>query len=297
MHAQSGNHAGTERLRRSLLFVPGAEPRKLEKARGAGADTLLFDLEDAVAPEAKVRAREHVAGALQEGNFGASEPAVRVNAPGTDWFAEDLDAVVRAGARAVMIPKCESASGVAEVARVLAGIEGGAAIALLALVETPAGVTRLLEVAGQVRVGALCFGHVDFSHAMGLAAADAGRGVVHHARCAVAIAGRACDVSPIDTVCLAVRDEAAFRADAELGRQLGFDGKLCIHPLQVKLANEVYTPTPDEITHARRVTQAAEQARAEGRGVFSIDDRMVDAPVVAAQERVLERARRAGLLP
>jgi citrate lyase subunit beta/citryl-CoA lyase len=130
---------------------------------------------------------------------------------------------------------------------------------------------------------------------MGLAAGDASQGVVLHARCALAIAARAGGVAPIDTVFLDVRDEPGFRRDAELGLGLGFDGKLCIHPLQVPIANQVYTPTREQIEGALRVVEASRRALAEGKGVFTVDGRMVDAPLVAAQERVLERARRAGV--
>lgn len=126
--------------------------------------------------------------------------------------------------------------------------------------------------------------------------ADASVGVIHHARCALAIAARAGRVVPIDTVCVAVRDEEAFRADAVLGMRLGFEGKLCIHPRQVVIANEVYTPAAARIERALRVVEAWRKAEAQGQGVFALDGMMVDAPVVAAQQRVLERARRAGVL-
>ncbi len=290
------------RLRRSLLFVPGGEPRKLEKAREAGADTLLLDLEDSVAPDQKARAREQVAGMLREGGFGESEAAVRINPAGTPFFEADLEAVVGAGAHAVMLPKSESAEGIAHVTARIERLEGKLApgvpgVRLLALVETPSGIAQVASLPGAgPRIHALCFGHADFSREMGVPADDPGSGVLLHARCALAIAARAGGVAPIDTVCLDVRDEEAFRRDAELGRSLGFEGKLCIHPLQVKLANEVYTPTPAEIDYARRVVDASEQAEAEGRGVFTVDGKMVDAPLVAAQRQVLARARRAGAL-
>jgi citrate lyase subunit beta/citryl-CoA lyase len=112
----------------------------------------------------------------------------------------------------------------------------------------------------------------------------------------VALAAKAARVAPIDTVFMAIRDEQAFREDTEAGCRLGFEGKLCIHPTHVKIANEVYTPTAAQVEHALRVVEASEQAQAEGRGVFALDGKMVDAPVVAAQQRVLTRARRAGVL-
>lgn len=289
-------------LRRSLFFVPGGEPRKLEKARSAGADTLLLDLEDSVALPEKDRARELVAGFLRERDLGGAEPAVRVNVPGTPYFEDDLAAAVASGAAAIMLPKSQSPEELVEVAERIGALErsggkGDGPVRLLALVETAAGIARVTSLASATpRIDALCFGHADFSRDMGLAGADPSEGVVFHARCALAIAARAGGVAPIDTVCLDVRDEQAFRRDAELGLQLGFEGKLCIHPLQVGIANEVHTPTKEQIAYARRVLEASEQAAAEARGVFTVDGKMVDAPLVAAQRSVLERARRAGVL-
>jgi citrate lyase subunit beta/citryl-CoA lyase len=291
------------RLRRSLLFVPGSAPARFDRAREAGADTVLFDLEDAVAPEEKARAREHVAAALRAGGFGETEAAVRVNAPSTPHFVADLEAVVAAGARTVMLPKTEGGEDLRTVADTLAalerrlGIVAERGVRLLALVETATGLANAIALAqASPRVDALCFGHVDFALDMQLDDPDASVGVIHHARCALAIAARAGRVVPIDTVCVAVRDEEAFRADVVLGMRLGFEGKLCIHPRQVMIANEVYTPAAARIERALRVVEAWRQAEAQGRGVFALDGMMVDAPVVAAQRRVLERARRAGVL-
>lgn len=293
--------AGGGRLRRSLLFVPGAEPRKLERAREASADTLIFDLEDAVPPDKKAEARGHVGAALRAGGFGDAELAVRVNAPGSDDLAADLDAVLAAGCRTLLLPKAESPDAIARVVEMLRSRTGGqgsaAAVQLLLLVESPLGIASALAL-GRVdaSVAALCFGHADFSLEMGLREADASRGVTLHARCTLAIAAKAGGVAPIDSVYLAVKDEAGFRADAELGLALGFEGKLCIHPRQAELANQVYTPRPEEIAHARRILEAADEARAHGRGVFALDGKMIDAPIVAVQRRVLDRARRSGAL-
>jgi citrate lyase subunit beta/citryl-CoA lyase len=287
--------------RRSLLFVPGAEPRKLERAREAGADTLLFDLEDSVAPAQKAEARAHVAAALRAGGFGRTEAAVRVNAPGSEHFEADVEAVLASGGQAIMLPKAETAAGVAAAVAVLHRLTRARAAAadarVLLLIESPAGIADAVAIGRAAAcVAALCFGHADFSLQMGLDDADASRGVVYHARCTLAIAARACGVAPIDSVFLAVRDELAFREDAALGCRLGFDGKLCIHPRQVEIVNEVYTPRPEQVDYAMRVVEASERMAAEGRGVFALDGRMIDGPIVAVQRRVLERARRAGVL-
>jgi citrate lyase beta subunit len=273
--------------RRSLLFVPGAEPRKLERAAEAGADALVLDLEDSVAPEQKPEARRLVADALRTRRFADVEVVVRVNAPGTADFEADLEAVIGAGGRRIMLPKCESP----EPMRALPD-----GVMVLALVETPAGIVNAVAIAGATpRIEALCFGPADFAFEMGLRETDASRGILYHARCMLVIAAKASSVAPLDSVHLAVKDEKAFREDAEVGLRLGFEGKLCIHPRQVEIVNQVYTPTAEEMDHAARILEAAERARAEGRGVFTLDGKMIDAPAIAAARRTLGRTR-SGLL-
>ncbi len=293
---------GDARVRRSLFFVPGGEPRKLEKCRSMGADTVMLDLEDSVPVAEKDRARALVAETLSQGGFGEAEPGVRVNPPSTPYFADDLEAVVSAGAQAIMLPKSESAEDLAEVARRIGQLEGSGGagarpVQLLALVETAVGVADVRSVATATpRLTGLCLGHADFSRDMGLTTIDPASGVVLHARCQLAIAAKAAGVTPIDTVCLDVRDEAAFRRDTELGVSLGFEGRLCIHPMQVAIANEIFSPTQEQIEYAKRVVDGAREAKAEGRGVFTVDGKMVDAPLVAVQERLLDKARRIGML-
>jgi citrate lyase subunit beta/citryl-CoA lyase len=269
--------------RRSLLFVPGAEPRKLERAAEAGADALVLDLEDSVAPEQKPEARRLVADALRTGRFADVEVVVRVNAPGTADFEADLEAVIGAGGRRIMLPKCERP----EPMRTLPD-----GVMVLALVETPAGIVNALAIARATpRIEALCFGPADFAFEMGLRETDASRGILYHARCMLVIAAKASSVAPIDSVHLAVKEEKAFREDAEVGLRLGFEGKLCIHPRQVEIVNQVYTPTAEEMDHAARFLEAAERARAVGRGVFTLDGKMIDAPAIAAARRTLGRTR------
>ena len=291
-------------LRRSLFFVPGDSPRKLEKARQIGADTLLLDLEDAVAPAEKEHARDRVAAFLRAREFGGAEPAVRINPFGTPYFEKDIEAAVISGAAAIMLPKSENADQLRELADRIARLERSARPSahgetrILALVETAAGILNAGALARATpRVDALCFGHADFSRDMQLDAADPSDGVVFQARCTLAIAARAGGRTPIDTVHLEFRDEASFARDTQRGRDLGFEGKLCIHPMQVEIANRIHNPTTEQIDHARRVLAAWTEAEQAGSGVFAIDGKMIDAPLVAAQRRILERATRAGLLP
>ncbi len=290
------------RLRRSLLFVPGAEQRKLERSREAAADLLIFDLEDSVTPDHKARAREQVADHIRHSGTGDPEMAVRVNPPGSPHFEADLEASVSAGVRAIMLPKSESpeglASAAASVARLEAKLEVPArSVRLLALVETAAGISRVEALSGvDSRIDALCFGNADFSLDMGLSESDTATGVLLHARCRLAIAAVAAKLTPIDGVCLAVRDKTAFLEEGNLALQLGFQGKLCIHPAQVEIANSIFTPSAAQIETARRVIEASEAAVADGRGVFALDGKMIDPPLVDIQQRVIDRARLAGVL-
>jgi citrate lyase subunit beta/citryl-CoA lyase len=170
-------------------------------------------------------------------------------------------------------------------------------IRLLGLVETAYSIARLPRLLGEpARLDALCFGNVDFSLDMGLADGDLSAGVVYHARCSLAITAAAAGVPAIDGVCLAIRDANTFESEARAALSLGFKGKLCIHPTQVAIANEVFTPTPEQIAWAKRVIDASSAAEKTGQGVFALDGKMVDAPVLQLQQQLLERARRSGVL-
>lgn len=272
-------------LIRSALFVPGDDDRKLARATTAGADALIYDLEDAVAAERKADARDRVCAALA--GPGPALRLVRVNALDTPWGAQDIRAVGAAGAHGVLIPKCDSPTMLAQADALLANT----ATRLVALIETPAGVFDLPAItAASPRLVALGFGHADFSHAAGLPDMRSDAGLVWHARAQIALAAKARGLLALDCVGLEVRDEAAFRADAALGRGLGYDGKLCIHPMQVAVVNALYAPDDAAIAHAHRVLAAWDAARAQGLAVIAVDGRMVDAPVVAAARRTLARA-------
>jgi citrate lyase beta subunit len=284
-------------LRRSLLFVPGDDERKLDRAATAEADTLVLDLEDAVAPDRKSLARAAVCERISSAAFGACEVAVRINSAGTAYFEGDLTAAVSAGARLLMVPKSESIEGIAAVARAVEELEtpgAPSAVRLLALVETARGIAHVNAVAqGTDRLDALCFGNADFSLDMGLPEGSLSSGVVYHARCNLAIAAVAARLSPIDGVCLSANDRAAFRDEAYEAARLGFEGKLCIHPSQVEIANSIFTPSDEQIARAKRTVDAWNTASGAGRGVISVDGKMIDAPLVAVQQRILERASRA----
>jgi len=283
--------------RRSVLFAPGDRPELLEKAPTTGADTVVFDLEDAVAPERKAEAGSAVRAALTDLGADGSRPGpevcVRVRPPGRG-AAADLDATLgeeaRAGLDALVLPKTESADDVTDLADLAA--ERDADLPILALVETAAGVLHAESIAAVEPTDALVFGAEDLAADIGATRTDDGTEVLH-AREHVVLAAAAAGVDAIDTLHTDFEDEAGLRADTEFALELGYDGKLAIHPSQVGPINETFTPAPERVEWAERVLAAKEDADAEGRGVFAVDGEMVDAPLVARAERVVERARAA----
>ena len=284
------------RLRRSLLFVCGAEPDALEAARRSAADGLILDLEDTVTPDKKPLARRLVADFLRGPTRAGLERAVRVNPAPTPWFADDVAAVVAAGVDALVIPKVESAADVHLVNRHLdeAERESGrstAAVRLLALVETPLGVLNAYAIAtAGARLEALVIGHVDLSRTLGIKEAGAMEGTVLHARCQLVLAAKAAGLEAIDAVFMDLRDPDSFTAEACQGLRLGFAGKLLIDERQVVLVHASYRPSDTEIAYARRLIAAWEAALAEGKGVFVFEGRVIDRPVVEAERTILARA-------
>jgi citrate lyase subunit beta/citryl-CoA lyase len=282
--------------RRSVLFSPGDRPELLRKAVTTGADTVVFDLEDAVAPPRKDEARTAVREVLTDPAFDPDcEVCVRVGAVDADLaalFGGDGDDDASPRLDALVVPKVEAAAAVRRVAEAVAA--RGTSLPLLALVETAAGVLNAPAVAQVDAVDALVFGAEDFAASVGATRTPDGE-EVSYARQRVLVAARAADVDAIDTLYTDYEDDEGLRADTATTVQLGYDGKLAIHPRQVTVINEALTPAAERVEWARRVVEAREAADAEGRGVFSVDGEMIDAPLVAQAERTLERARAAGL--
>jgi len=274
--------------RRSLLFSPGDRPELMRKAPAAGADTVCFDLEDAVAPSERDTARAAVREVLSDPSFDPDcEVTVRVSVDA----AADIDALLDGGESirldGVMVPKVAEAADVEWIADLLA--EHDAEPALLALVETARGVLRAEEIADAPATDALVFGAEDLAADIGATRTDEGTEVLH-AREQVVLAASAAGVDAIDTVHTDYEDDAGLREATEFALQLGYDGKLAIHPAQVPIINDAFTPSPEQEEWAKRVLDARDEAEADGRGVFSVDGEMIDAPLIAQAERVLERA-------
>jgi citrate lyase subunit beta/citryl-CoA lyase len=280
--------------RRSVLFTPGDRPEMLRKAPGAGADVVVFDLEDAVAPARKDEAREAVWDCFADPEFDPdAEVCVRVNDPET--ADDDLDVVLEAEGLpdSVMLPKADDADDVETLSRLLR--ERDRKLPVIAIVESASGVLSAEAIAAHDRTDAVAFGAEDLSADLG-ATRTAGGEEVLYAREHVVLAASAAGVDAIDTVFTDVRDTEGMREAAAFARQLGYDGKMAIHPGQVDPINEAWTPAPDRVEWARKVLEAREEAEAEDRGVFRVDDEMIDAPLIAQAERVLALARAAGEL-
>lgn len=255
--------------------MPATAPHRFDKAVASGADLVVLDLEDAVAPADKDGARP----AVQAWAAGGRPVAVRINGAGTPWYAQDV-ALVRALRCAVVLPKAEQVT----VAAVLD--ELGTSVELIALVETAAGVVGCAELSRLVGVTRLAFGALDLAAELGVDPAAA-EPVLGHARAALVLASAAAGLpAPVDGVTPAVHDADALREDLLLSRSTGFGGKLAVHPAQVAAINDAYSPSPAELAWAAEVL-AAVQA---GEGVTTVRGAMVDAPVLLRARRLLARA-------
>ena len=271
--------------RRSLLFTPGDRPERLRSAPETGADVLCFDLEDGVAPGAKRAARGSVHEVLSDPDFDPdAEVCVRLSRDPAADVAAVADRDVRLDA--VMLPKAESATAVEQVADLLA--EAGHRLPVFALVETARGVLAADRVAAAEPTAVLCFGAEDLTADLG-AAPGPGRAEVAYARQRTLVAARAAGVAALDAVYVDYGDEAGLRDDTAAAVALGYDGKAAIHPDQIGPVHDVFAPDPEQVAWAERVLAARDEA--DG-GVATVDGQMVDAPVFARAERVLERAGR-----
>jgi citrate lyase subunit beta/citryl-CoA lyase len=290
-----------DRLRRSRLYMPGNEPDLVLNAGLFGADCILLDLEDSVPQERKSEARILVRRLLegQRRFFGASELAVRVNPLATAEGLADLEALVAARPEALVLPKCEAASEVLawdrEVTRLEAeaGIEAGF-IRFMPLVETARGVLSAQAIAAaSPRNVALCFGAEDYRRDLGIERlADEAESFT--ARSLVAMAARAASIGAQDSVFSDLEDAEGLEASARAAKGLGFTGKGVLHPSQIEIVHRVFDPSPLEIARATRIVEALKAAEAEGRGVASLDGRMIDAPVAERARLLLARAARSG---
>jgi citrate lyase subunit beta/citryl-CoA lyase len=273
--------------RRSVLYMPGANERALEKAKGLDADALILDLEDAVAPDAKADARARVCALVLEGAYGTKEVAIRVNGLATEWHAADIAAVAAAGPAAVVVPKVDS---VEDVRRVEEGLEAGgapAATKIWAMLETPVAMLHAEEIAAASdRLAVLVMGTNDLAkelqaeHVPGRQPLLTGLGLS-------LLAARATGKVILDGVYNDIKDEAGFEAECLQARQMGFDGKTLIHPSQIEPANRIWAPSPEAVEDAAALIATFEEGLAAGKGVVTHNGRMIENLHVANAQRIL----------
>jgi citrate lyase beta subunit len=270
---------------RSFLFVPASDERKLRKALATAADVVVADLEDAVSFAQKDAAREAVRRVLPDEPSDALV-AIRVNGADTAFFAADVELVQELRPDVLVLPKASPAA---------VGALGGDGPPVVAIVETADGLREAYEVASQPRVQALIVGTVDLSVELRLEQRADGLEILF-ARSQTVLDSAAARVrAPIDRVWTDVRDGDGLEADARFARSLGFRGKACVHPDQIEIVNGVFTPSDEELTRARRVVEAYEQAVGEGEGVTAIEGEMIDLPVVERARQVLALAERSAV--
>jgi citrate lyase subunit beta/citryl-CoA lyase len=279
---------------RSKLFVPGSRPELFEKAAASRADALSFDLEDAVSADKKTEARANIAAFLQNTKILSRKISiVRVNPVSSSLFAADVEAIVGPGLDVINIPKVESREGVLAAVRVIATAEKAQGlsrkITILANIESPKGLRFAAEIAtADHRVTGLQIGFKDLLARWGIDSSD--RTAQQFIRLQVRLAAAEAGISAYDGAFTGVKDAGAFRAEAENAKRMGFEGKSCIHPSQIPIANEVFAPTIAEIDQARKILEAAENAAARGEAVFTVDGEMVDEPVILSAKAVIELA-------
>lgn len=283
------------RPRRSLLYMPASNPRALEKAKALLADGFIFDLEDAVAPERKLAARDAAVLAAQSRSYGQREVLIRVNGLETQWAEADLAAVASSGADGVVLPKVSSAADIEHAAALLARSGAPSSLALWAMIETPRGVQSVDAIA-DVRhrqtshcLAGIIVGTADLAKELRCQSA-VDRAPLLYALSRCVLAARASGIAVIDGPHFDLEDEAGLRASCLQGRALGFDGKSLIHPKQIAPVNEAYRPSTEELASAQRIVAAYQQAQSEARGVITVDGRMIEALHVRQAERVLAEA-------
>jgi citrate lyase subunit beta/citryl-CoA lyase len=278
------------RPRRSLLFMPGANSRALEKARELPADGLIFDLEDAVAPDVKAAAQANVAAALRQGGYGRRELVLRVNPLDSEWGEEDLVAAAALPLHAVLLPKVESADRVRETVARLDHAGAPSGLAIWCMIETPRGVLAAAEIAAaSPRVAALVMGTSDLTkdlHAREMP----DRAPLLTSLQLVLLAARANGLAALDGVHLDLKDDEGFAAACAQGRALGFDGKTLIHPKQIAAANAAFAPSAEEVAQARKVIAAHDEALAAGKGIAVVDGRLIENLHVEAAHRTVALA-------
>ena len=276
------------RPRRSVLYMPAANDRAIEKAQTIPADAIIFDLEDAVAPDAKTDARGKAVAAVQSGLYGNRELTIRCNGLDTEWGSDDITAAADAQPSAVVIPQIDSVEYVDRVAALL-DAAGATEVMIWPMIETPTAMFHVREIAAHPRVAVLVMGTNDLAKELRSPLVPGRHPLVAHLATAL-LAAREAGKVILDGVYNDVKNPDGFEAECRQGMEMGFDGKTLIHPSQVDPANDIWAPSADDIEHAGRVIVAFDEAVADGRGVVTVDGRMIENLHVDNARRVLATA-------
>ncbi|MDA9980079.1 CoA ester lyase [Yoonia sp.] len=265
---------------RSALYIPGSKDRALEKARGLPVDVILFDLEDAVSPDAKVAARDTLYAALADGGYGARLKIVRINGLDTEWGAADASAVAAMNCDAILLPKVNGPEDVDALAALVPDLP------IWAMMETPQGILNAGAIAAHPHIAGFVLGTNDLAKDLN----SRTRAALMTSLQMCLLAAKAAGIVALDGVYNAFKDEDGLRAECTEGRDMGFDGKTLIHPAQVAIANAAFGPTDEEIDLARRQIAAFEAAEAEGQGVAVVDGRIVENLHIVTARATLAKA-------
>lgn len=290
-----------ERLRRSMLFVPGSNEKMATKSLGIDADSLIIDLEDSVAPHVKKEAREFVKEFIEEMDFGEKEVAVRINSLKTEYGNDDLNEMIQAQPHTLVIPKVEKGKELKELDLLMTQIEKRQnfpieGVKLMALIETPLGIINVDEIAMSTsRLTGLLFGAGDFTReTRGQITKE--RWELYYPLIKIIVAARAVNIDAVDSPYFDVKDPEGCEVNARQAKILGYDGKSAIHPSQVEVINKVFTPTPEEIERAKKVIELYQKAEAEGKGATQLNGQLIEHVHVTISKRILKIAERAGVL-
>ncbi len=276
----------TLRPRRSVLYMPAANERALEKAKGIAVDALIFDLEDAVSPDAKDAARDNAVKAASSGEYGKREITIRCNGLDTPWGSADIAAAAKACASAIVIPKVSDVATLNEVSRQLDAAGAPKEMLIWAMVETPTAIFDARAIAAHPRVAVLVMGTNDLAKELG-ASQVPGRAPLYPHLATALLAAREAGKPIVDGVFNDFKNAEGFLAECVQGKEMGFDGKTLIHPDQVAVANSVWAPSEAEVEHARRVIEAFNEGLAAGKGVVQLDGKMIENLHVANAQRAL----------
>lgn len=285
--------------RRALLYMPGNDRRKIEKATALGVDCICMDLEDGTAVSKKAEARMVIAQAMKELDFGISERCIRINSIGSGFEKDDLASALAARPDTIVVPKIETAEQVKWVSEQIESYELSnmlniGSIRLLIGVETAKGILNLKEIAeADKRLEAIIFGGEDYAASIGATRTKEGTELLY-ARLATVAACAANDLQAIDIVFIDFKDSQGLRLEADQGAGFGFSGKQVIHPNQVPVVQEAFTPSDESIAYAKRVVESFEASQKEGKGAYALDGKMIDMPLLKNAQKVLDRARAAG---